>query len=98
MAEPKVTRKFETGDVYLTKGVDVLTKKNDKYRGEVMKSLARYLQGDWGDLDDEDKLANEQALKYEERLLGRYNIEPRPIYIITEWDRSATTILFPEEY
>ena len=55
-------------------------------------------------LDDEDKLANDQALKQGLRLLSAYNDDRFPkhgistIWIITEADRSATTILFPDEY
>jgi len=65
--------------------------------------LASYLRrhhcGDWGDLDAEDKQANEEALKDGTRILSCYLVgEGRRIYIITEWDRSSTCILRPEEY
>ena len=94
----KSEQKFEIGNLYITSGVAKEIKKDTNYLAKVFNSLLRYINCDWGDLDNEDKIANEQALKYEERLLGRYNIKPKPIYIITEWDRSATTILFPKEY
>ena len=90
--------KVPTGSIYSTCGVNELMDKNDEYRGKVLQCLFKYMQGDWGDLCEEDKLENERALKEGDRLLGRYNIEPKPIYIITEWDRRNTTILFPEEY
>jgi len=62
-------------------------------------SLARHLRGDWGDLCPEDWDANERALQYGGRLFSAYQEEGLPkIWIITEADRSATTILFPEEY
>ena len=55
--------------------------------------------GDWGDLDNEDKQENELSLKEGYRLLSAYKKEGLPkIWIITEADRSATTVLFPEEY
>lgn len=60
--------------------------------------LRRHASGDWGELDAGDVLANEEALEDGERLLSAYRIDYRRIWIITEADRSATTILLPEEY
>jgi len=65
--------------------------------------LASYMRrhhcGDWGDLCDEDKQANESALTDGTRILSCYKVGcGRRIYIITEWDRSLTTALLPEEY
>jgi hypothetical protein len=61
--------------------------------------IARHWQGDWGDLDPEDVQANVAALRYGYRLLSNYEIGAgRRLWIITEADRSATTLLLPEEY
>ncbi|MCX6879436.1 MAG: hypothetical protein NTW21_37380 [Verrucomicrobia bacterium] len=66
--------------------------------------LAAYLRrhhcGDWGDgFCDEDKQANENSLKDGTRLLSGYHVgKGRRLYIITEWDRSSTCALLPEEY
>jgi hypothetical protein len=61
--------------------------------------LYRHHCGDWGDgLCTEDKIANEHSLKDGTRLLSCYRVGGDRIYIITEWDRSMTTILLPEEY
>ena len=60
--------------------------------------LSRHANGDWGDLDDEDKAANDQALKDGDRLLSAYETPGGKVWIITEWDRSVTTILLPSEY
>lgn len=61
--------------------------------------FARHQAGDWGDLGDEDKQSNEDALENDGRLLSRYNLPTDDkLWIITEWDRSATTALLPEEY
>lgn len=66
---------------------------------EILKALARHARGDWGTLDKEDWDANEQALRDGGRLFSAYlsnqNIK---FWIITEWDRSATTVLLPEDY
>lgn len=61
--------------------------------------LARHLSGDWGDMNDADKQTNEQALKDGNRLFSAYQVrEDTRIWIITEADRSATTVLLPEDY
>ena len=82
-----------------TIGVSELTKEDNNFGLFIAKSFARHCKGDWGDLCEEDKETNEQALKQGERLLSKYNYnEDVSIYIITEWDRNTTTILFPSEY
>ncbi len=64
--------------------------------------VARHHLGDWGELDDHDRRANEKALKTGRRLLSSYPFgdgDPTlKVWIITEADRSTTTILLPEEY
>jgi hypothetical protein len=68
--------------------------------GWVSHCLARHWAGDWGELDDEDKQANEDALKHGTRILSAYthaNTGER-IWIITEGNRKMTTFLFPHEY
>ena len=64
----------------------------------VLESFERYNRCDWGDLSESDQAENEQALKEGERIFGLYNIGNEKVYIITEWDRSVTTIHFPYEY
>lgn len=62
--------------------------------------LAQHIHGDWGDLPVEDATANELALLTGKRLLSSYNLPDGKgkIWIITEADRSVTTILLPDEY
>jgi hypothetical protein len=61
--------------------------------------LHRHQIGDWGDLDDEDKKENELSVKEGFRILSAYELETGvKVWVITEWDRSVTTILLPEEY
>ena len=72
-------------------------------RGELnpVTYLRRHLQGDWGELDHEDKHSNDQALRLGNRLHSSYDTpmcdEPR-LWIITEADRSVTTLLLPSDY
>ena len=61
--------------------------------------LDRHVSGDWGQVDAEDWQSNDEALKDGTRLLSAYTtLKGRKLWIITEWDRSATTILLPEDY
>lgn len=61
--------------------------------------LLRHKHGDWGDLDPEDKRINEEALRRGQRLLSAYHTRLNAkLWVITEWDRSVTTLLLPEEY
>jgi hypothetical protein len=61
--------------------------------------LAKHVQGDWGEVCDEDKRLNDQALVSGERLLSAYRtVKGVRLWIITEADRSSTCLLLPEEY
>ena len=90
---------FPIGQTVMTRGVDSLLREDKNFSKFVAKSFCRHCNGDWGDLCKEDKQTNEYALKHGERLFSKYKYNGNiSIYIITEWDRSVTTILFPEEY
>ncbi|MBW2675277.1 MAG: hypothetical protein JRD89_18005 [Deltaproteobacteria bacterium] len=96
---PPPPTRFELGQVVVTRAVAARIKEDDEFRRFVGACLGRHADGDWGELDPEDKKANEEALRYGGRLFSAYEKWPLPkIWIITEADRSATTILFPEEY
>ena len=64
----------------------------------ITRLLTRHLHCDWGDICDEDWKINDHAVKNGERLLSSYQVGAEKVFIITEWDRSATTILFADEY
>jgi hypothetical protein len=66
---------------------------------EPVDLLIRHVTGDWGDLENEDKKENELSVKEGFRILSAYHFETgAKVWVITEWDRSVTTILLPEEY
>jgi hypothetical protein len=67
---------------------------------ELMRTtLSRHANGDWGDCCENDKLENDRALEDGERLMSVYRTEDDTKYwVITEWDRSVTTFLLPEDY
>jgi hypothetical protein len=66
--------------------------------------LHRHEASDWGDLDDDDRAANERALTGDGRVLSAYDVPPGyelpddQLWIVTEADRSATTLLWPSDY
>ncbi|MBK9052971.1 MAG: hypothetical protein IPL78_19275 [Chloroflexi bacterium] len=97
LAEAQKTKQlFELGQVVMTDGAAALGIDFRPY-------IARHQAGDWGELDEFDKRQNRQALKEDLRILSAYNIpvaggETERIWIITEADRSITTVLLPEEY
>lgn len=85
---------FVLGQVCITPGA------MNALSGECVRlSLARHARGDWGDLDAHDIAENERALKLGGRLFSAYHDRKSvKFWIITEADRSATTILLPSEY
>ncbi len=92
---------FQIGQLIATRGVADLIESDAAFSRHVSSSLARYITGDWGNVCASDWHTNDNAVKYGERILGSYECSEHPswkIWIITEWDRSATTILFPDEY
>lgn len=93
-------RKFEPGNVYSTPGVNAKLEDAGFMRFMIV-SLNRHINGDWGNMCDEDKAANDEALVDGLRLMSVYKRMDNPddtIWIITEADRSSTTILLPDEY
>jgi hypothetical protein len=87
---------FHLGDVVATpQSIFVLSESGMS----LLDLLQRHATGDWGDVCEEDRVANNDALQYGDRLLSSYVLtESCKVWIITEWDRSVTTILLPSEY
>lgn len=93
-------KKFPLGRTVLTRGVNDKVAESSDFAKLVIDSLRRHASGDWGYLSAEDKSANDEALRAGDlRLLSAYEQTGQPkIWVITEADRSATTVLFPDEY
>ena len=95
-----IRKKFDLGQVVVTKGVEEKMKENRSFSVFVQVSIGRYVHRDWGQTCDEDAKVNNRAIQNGERILAVYK-QPKTdttIRIITEADRSVTTILFPDEY
>jgi hypothetical protein len=96
MTDYKSKIPFPLGQIVATPGaLEAL----EKHKCLPVTLLQRHISGDWGDLEPEDIAANNDALINDDRLFSSYKIaEGVKIWIITEWDRSATTLLLPSEY
>ncbi len=87
---------FELGQIVATPGALIALQKAGQEPGEF---LARHVNREWGDLSDEDRKQNDYSLEHGFRLLSSYRTNAGDkLSIITESDRSATTLLLPEEY
>ena len=93
-----VKPKFQLGQILMTRAVNDQVADDEQFAKFVWDSLKRHANGDWGDLCNQDRQENELSLKQGFRILSAYQHEDCKIWIITEADRSATTILFPDEY
>lgn len=94
--------KFNPGREVMTRGVadwiDSDVSDPPQLYWKILDCLKRHLSGDWGEVCEADRRENEFALRNGARLLSAYTVDDHKIWIITEADRSSTTILFPEEY
>lgn len=91
--------KFNPGQLVATRMVRDLIASNEEFARHVNLSFIRHMAGDWGDVSDDDRVLNELALLEGDRLFSAYTKEELPkLWVITEWDRSVTTALLPEEY
>jgi hypothetical protein len=89
--------KFSPGQIVFTPGALSAFEKNPQPTW--FGFLARHTHGDWGDLCDEDRALNDEAVYGETRILSAYHLSDKTkIWVITEWDRSVTTFLLPSEY
>jgi hypothetical protein len=87
---------FPAGQVVATPGALALLEESNNTAFEF---LSRHLRGDWGDLCEDDKIENELSLKQGFRLMSSYVVSDKEkLWIITEADRSTTTLLLPNEY
>lgn len=87
-------KKFKLGSTFITpQARDMLVP------SDVVAALTRHARGDWGDVCPEDKAENEFALKRYLRLFSVYHdSKSTKFWIITEADRSVTTVLLPDDY
>jgi hypothetical protein len=105
--DPTMTTKaipVPLGRPFLSRGVAELMGQDLAFSEYVLSCFRRHVNGDWGEVDEEDQRTNDHALVHGYRLLSAYT-DPRytghgqsSLWIITEADRATTTVLFPDEY
>jgi hypothetical protein len=96
MQQLSETPAFELGRIVATPGALAALKKSGQQPGEF---LTRHVNLEWGDLSDEDPKENDYSLEHGFRFLSSYRTTTGDkLWIITESDRSVTTLLLPEEY
>lgn len=86
--------KFKLGQVVITRGA-----LNELSQEDISNALTRHVGGDWGEICKEDKAENELAIKEGFRIFSVYKTTQNvKFWVITEADRSVTTLLLPEDY
>lgn len=88
-----VQSKFPLGQIVITPNAMTSVTAED-----INDGLRRHASGDWGNVCPEDAEQNDEALQIGERILSAYGEGSLRFWIITERDRSVTTILMPEDY
>lgn len=89
---------FNPGAIILSDCIENMYKEGDITLQDVEKLIIRHITGDDGNLEEEDHNTNVEAIKNNERILSHYKLNGNSIYVITEWDRSITTVLLTKEY
>ena len=86
--------RFHPGTVYVTRTVSEMLSQQ-----RLLQLLQRHIHGDWGDTCQNDRIANERAICNGDRIVSWYQLSGKTrVLIITEADRSATTIMLSDEY
>lgn len=88
--------KFPLGQLLATPGV---LRAVESSGDDLPALISRHASGDWGDVSVRDKRANDRDVIDGNRLLSAYHLKNgAKVWVLTEGDRSATTVLLPEEY
>ncbi|RQT30502.1 hypothetical protein [Burkholderia contaminans] len=87
--------RFKLGRIFATPAAVAAL---DRTGTSIVDLLVRHMGGDWGDLSEPDRQQNELALMGGARLLSSYTVGTARIWIVTEADRSSTTLLLSNEY
>lgn len=87
---------FDLGQTLATPGALAALEESQE---DPRRFLYRHVTGDWSEMDPHDQEANRQAVHDDTRIFSAYKLRNgQKLWVITEWDRSATTLLLPSEY
>jgi len=90
-----MSAKFSIGEMVATPGALALCEETNT---SLLMLVARHQSGDWGDVSTEDARENELSVAQGFRILSSYHVGEERLWVITEADRSVTTVLRPDEY
>lgn len=94
-----MNNKFDLGQIVQTRGIATEIENDENFAKEIAEAFSKYLQCNWGDTCEEDCEMNNNAVKFNnDRILAKYITTKGNVFIITEYDRSYTTIMFAHEY
>jgi len=82
--------KFQSGSIVTTLGALEVANHT-----QIAELLRRHLTGDWGEVSKDDDAANEEALRRGERLMSVFSVSGEKLWVLTEADRSVTTVMTP---
>lgn len=93
---------FKLGKLVMTRSIAAQIEESSDFSAYIWQCLRRYVRCDWGNKSEHDRRANDSAVaNNDERIFASYKDEAHSdwhIWIITEADRSYTTVLFPSDY
>ena len=94
----ELRERIGSGTLRMTIGVRELIDGDANAMRDVAVLLNRHMNGDWGNVSDEDAEANDEAVVSGDRLLSSYTMRGREVWVLTETGHDTTTVLLPSEY
>jgi len=88
---------MKTGKLVFTLGIDEIAEDGAAFE-RIMEFFHEHKAENWGNMPEEDKIANDEALLQGTRVMSSWDLDGKEIWIITEGNREITTVLLPEEY
>lgn len=89
---------MKTAKTVMTIGIAHKMAKDEEFAKGVTRAMTRYLMHDWGNISEDSKKMNEEALQTKDEIMGIYEIGSDNIYVITDPYHKVTTILLSDEY
>lgn len=91
---------FNLGQTVMTRAISALIAEERLTMIDIIVAMRKHVTGDWSEMSKHDAEMNREGVKPEsiDRIMTVLTIRGTKIYIITEWDRSVTTVLLPEDY
>jgi len=89
---------MKIGNLYMTRNINDKMANDSAFAKFILNAILKYKNQDWGDTCLEDKKLNNKAVNTDNQIVAKYKYKNNSIFIITEWNKEYTTILFCDEY